>query len=182
MAIARRRFVTGSRRFSRKRQGAWNGQLVQGYTTTANAPISWYLWDDVTSSQLNMAGKGVHQRTHYQINFSSTGANPAGSRILAAWYVAKFSTDQLNNVPSALIYNPLDAANPAIMQKDLMDYQFRAVYNGVGTPVPPWSNEFFWAGDIKAKRKLDDTDALLFTFCSSLPMVIGLATRTYFTW
>jgi len=183
MALARRRFSAG-RRFSYRRpkqRGVWTGFGVVGTTLTANTTASWYLWDDISSTRLNLPGKGVHARTllWYTVLPIGAGNNPTMGVTLA-----KYPSDANGNVPTALIINPMGWDGTTynftnLFEHDLMFYDLRRYFSGgTSTAYTDQSQHF----DIRAKRKLDDTDGLLLSFSANGSVSLTFATRTYITY
>jgi len=128
-----------------------------------------------------MAGKGVHQRTRYWMNITPIGFNT--TPVDCAWYLMKFQTDATGIVPTAMIMDPYADTLPllGLFEKELMEYQLRTLY-GHFNQTTNWSGPIFHDGDVRAKRKMDDTDALLLTFVSTAPVRISWAARTYVSW
>jgi len=182
MAI-RYRSRAGRRFTRRKRQGAWTGFLVNGYTIAANATTSWYLWDDLASQKYSLAGKGVHQRTLWWVSFiGDTG----GTQPIFGWYIAKYSTDANGIVPTGMIINALGWNGTAynaepLFERDVMQWNLGRQITSSVLPTQ-YHGDLVTHGDCVAKRKLDDTDAVLFTFSSTHAGKLTFATRTYVTW
>lgn len=185
MAFARRRFFprSGGRFVRRKRQGAWTGTGVIPVTLTQNVTSSFYLWSDITSQRLNMAGRGVHQRTllHFGI---SPGDITVPFHI--AWSLMVHQTDAGNDVPTSALFRPwTDWASLA--EKSPLDMGFRTGSPNQGTSLTGNLN-FSLQRDIKVKRRMDDTDALMLAL-EFVPLAgtgqtyrLWFASRTYVTW
>lgn len=187
MAYIRRRFTGRRPSFRRpKRPGAWTGNAFMNVTLAANTITSYYLMDDLTVDRLNAAGKLYHQRTVY---WFACKANTSGARADVGFYIARFQTDIANNVPSSAIWPaiPIGTTSPAYttewFEKDMMEYQYRLVQGGTGSGAfPDITNDFNYQRDVKAKRKLDDTDAVLFTITANSPIIFSFVFRSYYSW
>lgn len=185
--MAFRRFARGRSSFRRAkiaRRGAWDGKLVLQYSMSAGTVYGWYLWDDLASQELNVAGKCVHQRTVYWL---SVTPNSGGSPNHTAWYISAEKTDAAGIVPTAMLMDPIPttAAAMPFYRKDLMEYQFRDHWgpsNVTVTSYPSGINANTHFGDIRVKRRLDDTDALMFVIKSSGAALLTLGHRTYMSW
>lgn len=183
---AKRRFSRFPRRFVRtKRNGAWVGTVVTSATLTAGTSSSWYLWDDLTSQRLNLGGKGTHQRTLLWLMPYPNEPTTIG---MLGWQVNTYQTDAANNVPLSSIVSPFDQA---LMEKSPLNIGFRAYVNGlsvVGTSQ--FAHLAAIEQDIRVKRKLDDTDALLLTvqlnaawgITAPTTLRFGFVARTYVSW
>jgi len=180
MALVRRRFT--GRRFSSRRpkqRGVWTGFGVISTTIAANTTASWFLWDDISSTRLNLPGKGVHARTLLWWWFVPSALTPT-----VACTLAKVPTDANGLPPSSLIINPMGWDGTTfnftpLMEHDLMFYDIHKVM----FPSVSFTNvhDMVWHHDIKAKRKIDDTDALLLSFSANGAGQVSFVTRTYVT-
>lgn len=187
MAVARRRW-SGFRRTSvrRRRQGAWTGIGPVTLSLTNNVTTYLYLWSDLTSQRLNMSGKGVHQRTI--LNF---GLVPelVGTLSVLAWSLAVYPTDNTNDVPATLVLHPYTQWS-SLAEKQPMDMGFRMMTASSGTGREPWSLQGNLQRDIKVKRRMDDTDALILAIQPSIvqgtdpaiPQRVQFTSRTYVSW
>ena len=147
----------------------------------AGSTYAYYLWDDLVSQRMNMAGHGVHQRTIYHFSYLPT-ANPISGAQLG-WYLLKQSTDAGGIVPSAMLMTalPSTAIEEGLFEKELLEYQMRVFAGNITSPTSTAQPATF-SGDVTAKRKLDDTDALMFVFTAQYAGTVWLAGRTYVTW
>lgn len=175
----RRRFTSARRP---RRRGAWYGSIVT-VPLTADVPSGYYLWDADTSQVFNVQGKGVHQRTLLWMTMvlgsTDTVAAPTGQANLA-WYTAQFRTDAGNDVPTAMMTSPF---SPIIMEKDLMDWGMKGLADtrivGANYSLIGRALDLTIQRDIVAKRKFDDTDALMVILEADQDVDIVLAWRTY---
>jgi len=184
MPIVRRR---GSvpRRFARpKRQGAWHGVGPVQLTLTPTTATSVYLWSDLTSERLNMAGKGVHQRTLLWLGFSP------GDQSVPFHFAASLNvhaTDAGGNVPDDSIISPFSEA-ASLLERSPLDYAYALFNPNVGTSFAMNTNGTF-TRDCKVKRRMDDTDSLLLTVewqpyfgTPTGTQRVHVISRTYVTW
>jgi len=183
--VMRRRFKPYQRRFVRtKRNGAWTGTVVLNATLTGGTANSWYLWDDLTSQRLNLGGKGRHERT---LIWMFPWGPPGGATLYGlGWHLSVFQTDASNNVPTASIVSPWAYE---LMEKSPLDVGYRQIVAAGSSGVVD-SKLLTIERDIKVKRKLDDTDALLFTVSQggilnqglNSSVYFGFIARTYVSW
>lgn len=176
-----RRFTSARSR----RRGSWNGFTLNG-TLADVTPNAHYLWDDVTSSTLNLQGRGVHQRTIIRVMINIADAAVQFPQI--AWYLYVFKTDATGNVPAAMLFSPW--GGQIVLQKELMDWGMigfqPTTIQGSSYAIPGQQLPEIHR-DIKVKRKLTDTDALMWvmearSFTGSaltLPIRFTMAARTY---
>ena len=159
----------------KKREGAWYGGFNASQALVAGTTQAYYLWDDVATGIVGAPGKLVHERTHLTL-----AVNP-GSFTLAqlAWYVSQFTTDGSNNVPSAALYSPGDTS-PNVAMKALMTRSFRWMSGNAGTSLT--AQHLTFELDLKTRRKLDDTDALMLVLEASANMTVAFMWRTYCSW
>jgi len=160
-----------------KRLGAWEGGRFPGIALTANVAQPYVLWDTLSSEQLNAAGRLMHRVTY--LEFVLNGGSFTASAAVA-WYLYVFTTDELGDVPSASIFSPLDAT-AAVARKGLMDRGFLRL----GAATLEFIQCHNWQRECKARRKFDDTDALLLVFESSVNIAAGgfdVNYRTYCSW
>jgi len=170
---AKRRFSRYPRRFVRtKRNGAWIGTVALNVTLTGQTASSWYLWDDLASQRLNLGGKGRHERTLiWMFPFFKQGPTPVG----LGWHLNVYQTDASNNVPVSSIISPWDQA---IFEKSPMNVGYREIVPQAGPSVTGHASVIEL--DVRVKRKLDDTDAILFTVSSAAMLNQGYSGNTYF--
>lgn len=189
MAFAKRRFFPRRTVARRKRNGAWTGSsvlLVNVPATIADVTTSLYLWSDLDSQRLNMGGRGVHQRTIVNIALAS---NELGYAFALSWSLNVYQTDAANNVPTTAILAP-HTQGAALAEKSPLDYGFRIFTAESGSGLRPVYSGLGATRDIKVKRRLDDTDALMLTLqcyvlppnTSALNQRVWVQTRTYVTW
>jgi len=175
MALPMRRW--GPRPARKKREGAWYGGFVSNLPIASGTPTAYYLWDDVATGIVGAPGKLVHERTHLTL---CVQANSLVAATQLAWYVSTFTTDASNNVPSAGLYSPSSASENVAM-KPLMTRSFRWLSPGAGTNYTPYEGICIEL-DLKTRRKLDDTDAIMFCFESSASLNLAFMWRTYCSW
>lgn len=176
-----RRFTSARSR----RRGTWHGFLLNA-TLTSDVPNAHYLWDDITSATANLQGRGVHQRTIMRVMVNTADAISQFPQI--AWYMYVFKTDVGGNVPTNAIFSPW--GGQAVLQKELMDWGMFGF-----TPNFQQGTSYGYAAfelpqihrDIKVKRRITDTDALMWVMearsftgaALTLPIRVTLCARTY---
>jgi len=136
-----------------------------------STPQAFYLWDDVNSSTFNLQGHGTHYRTVLWLN--ARYGTPAARGTLS-WYLAAFTTDSGGNVPASLIYSPLGGQSTMI--KEMMDWGMVEVTQNAGTNLT--GNFGYLFRDIKARRRISDTDAIMLVIESTITMTIDFGART----
>jgi len=182
------------RRFGRSRGlrrpklgGAWTGRTDLATSIAAATPVvSFVLWDDLISQRLNASGKVYHRHTFLQFGIRPSSFSPAAgqSTLVLGWYLYVFTTDDVNNVPTASIFDPLDAG-PTVHEKALLDMGLQTWSPRSGTSQDGVS---WWVKrEVKAIRKFDDTDALLLVvqaanMDAAVPVQFDLMSRTYCNW
>jgi len=172
MAYLKTRRVAPGYRSARSRPSlAWNGTLQQAVPLVAGTPTAFYLWDDVNSSTFNLQGHGTHYRS---IMWLTARFGSLAARASLAWYLAAFTTDGGGNVPTQLIYSPL--AGQATMIKEMMDWGMVEVSPTAGTAQT--GNMQYLFRDVKARRRISDTDAILLVLESTAAMTIDVGVRT----
>jgi len=188
MAFQRRR--TSFRRFARKkRQGAWTGiGPINLSMTTVGTTYSVYIWSDLDSRALNMAGKGVHQRT---LLWVIPNVNDLTAQVTLAMSLSVYQTDAVGNVPTGAIVPPYTSAASLFERSPLAWHamEFDPPVNA-GAGRYAGSSIANFSRDVQVKRKMDDTDALLLTLehglpfggTQSIPFRVQLFARTYVTW
>jgi len=156
---------------------------VNNVPVTANGTYSTYVWSDLESQRLNMGGKGRHERTLLWVNWVGTAF---GVQPMLAYTLAKYQTDAQNNVPASMILNPLgwDGVGynfAPVAEHDLMHVDFQKVFMP-SSAYGSFEANGMWKHDIQVKRKLDDTDAIMFAFSSMVAGNLSFAFRTYVSW
>jgi len=154
---------------------------------TQGASSSVYLWSDLDSQRLNMAGKGVHQRTLLFISWLP-GDVSGTTQWQYAWSVNVHQTDASNAVAPTAVIRPVFNWE-SLAEKSPLDMGHRLFTSNVGgSGGYPFATNLTMERDIKVKRKMDDTDALMLTM-EFLPLTgtgvtqrVYIASRTYVTW
>jgi len=170
----RRHIPSRSVRRARPR-GAWYGTFGIANLNSTTTGAAFYLWDDVASQTFNMQGHGVHQRTLLWIQITATPVTP----VRLHWYVSKFTTDGTNTVPPAAISSPIPTGVGQVLSKELMDYGLTDSWGTAATDLGART----MVRDIGVKRKVSDTDALMFVIEANLAGLDTLSiyynSRTY---
>jgi hypothetical protein len=130
-----------------------------------------------------MAGRGRIDRILYWL---SIRAPTAGTIQDVGWYIAKFTTDVANNVPAALIFPALGATvtDQTVFDKDIMEYGFRRA-QGSFSASGERLNDLTVERDVRARRRISDTEALLFTLTNwgaTGAIQFSLVYRLYCSW
>jgi len=163
--------------------GAWTGGVV-GATVPTTGSLFVPLWTNLDAQAYNMPGRGVHRYTHITL-CARPNANSQDIHLLY-WYVKVFQTDGSGVVPTQLVPT---AYTPTIGDLPLMVWdvdQFGAVGSSSTTGLD-------WDGsqkgkrhsiDIKAKRRIDDTEYIALVLSVNTPntFAVHIVHRTYVSW
>jgi len=179
--FARRRSSFGARRTPRK--GAWNGFLLENQVFTPGVVNAFYLWDDTISQRLNVAGKAVHQTSHVWI---SPSQRSTVFETELFWYLYAFTTDVNGSVVAGQIFSP--RGGQLVFEKALMHWDLFRTGGATGPALNSYGAGAYHT-QVKAKRKFDDTDALMLVIESVNrptanvdPINVTVAARTYCSW
>lgn len=183
----RRRLGFRSAGRRRRPPGAWTGRTdLSQQLTTASDILAFNLWDDQVSARLNAGGKCYHRVTHLHFGVRGPSVVPAAGQsvILFAWYLYVFTTDDLNNVVPAAIFDPLNSG-PQVHEKALMDLGMRTYAPPAGTSHDAYT--LTMEREVKAIRKFDDTDAMVLVvqaanMDAAAPLIFDVMARSYIQW
>lgn len=153
------------------------------FSLTANTTSSWFVWDDLHSQKYSMPGHGVHERSLVWVMplFTSAGVQP-----IIGMTLQHFQTDALGIVPSQLVISPLGWNGTAyveldnLFERDLMHYDVLRAQTSSSGAQTVWDMTRRY--DIRAKRKVQDTDAILISFAANSPCTLTFMVRTYMSW
>lgn len=150
--------------------GAWTGRTDLAQSLTGGVASAFIIWNGVDSSTLNAPGKLTHQVTYLHMGLRPGSYAAAG---VLGWYLYVFTTDETGAVPAAAIFDPLDVG-PDVHEKALLDMGLRTVAPTSANAGSSGMQQFTIQRDVQAKRKFDDTDALLLVVESSMDVTNGL--------
>jgi len=144
---------------------AWNGSLLN-QTMSANVVYAGYLWDPSADPQyFNMQGRGCHLRTILYLNWQTPG-----TLSIVSYGVIALPTTAASAVPSAIIPDPSDVATWDKPWLDWGQWYLQAT-----------ASQGFQSSmvrDIKQRRLLDDTEALMvIVVASTANTVVRAAAR-----